>query len=62
MKKILAAVLLLSMTVLALFAFSACGNPQEESSSTLDEELIGFENSNNASKDQNNLGQWADPQ
>ena len=62
MKKILAAVLMLSMTVLALFTFSACSNPEESSSAPLDENVIGFENSNNASKDQNNLGQWADPQ
>lgn len=62
MKKILAALLMLSMTVLALFAFSACGNPEEESSSTTNDEIVGFENSGNASQNQNNLGQWADPQ
>ena len=62
MKKILASVLILSMTVLALFAFSACGNPEEQSSSDLNDEIVGFENSGNASQNQNNLGQWADPQ
>ena len=62
MKKILVALLMLSMTVLALFAFSACGNPEEESSSNVNDEVVGFENSGNASQNQNNLGQWADPQ
>lgn len=63
MKKRIAKVLLLALALCAALAFSSCSNPEENSSGTaINENLIGFENSANASKEQGSLGQWADGQ
>ena len=60
MKKYFIKALLLALALCATLAFSSCDPESQESS--LNGDVLGFENSVNASQQQGSLGQWADGQ